>query len=80
MKHINKPNFEYLVCERKNGKKFIKILEYINDADGYVEVARINQIKSNWIENGWNDVVAIQQELEHNRAVTGMVFRKGVKQ
>jgi len=44
--------YEFRLYERKNGKKFIKIITYINDAEGYVEVARINPIKSSWNNDG----------------------------
>ena len=44
--------YEFMLCERKSGKKFIKIITYVEDAGGYIEVARINPIKSSWNQDG----------------------------
>lgn len=75
MDFINIPQLKYQLCERNNGKKFIKILFYSFDADGYVEIARINEIKTEWLEKGFNDIEAIYAELVHNSKVTNHVAR-----
>lgn len=47
MKIVGRPQFEYQLCERKSGSKFIKIPLYINDADGYGEIEDIEYELSN---------------------------------
>lgn len=75
MRFVNKPQLEYQLHERKNGSKFIKILLYINDADGYVEVARVNQSKSHWNDNGYGELDEIYDELNHNSIVTEFIAK-----
>lgn len=66
MKIVTTPDFSYQLCERKNGNKFIKVLLYINDADGYVEVGRIKCAKSYWTDNGYGDIEDMYAELSKN--------------
>lgn len=75
MSSVNIPQFEYQLCERNNGKKFIKVLLYIFDADGYIEIARINEVKTEWAEKGFTDIETIYDELVHNSVVTNHVAR-----
>lgn len=75
MGFVSMPQFKYQLNERENGKKFIKILLYIFDADGYVEVGRINQIKSHWVEHGYGDIEDIYHELSHNSNVTELTAK-----
>ena len=44
MKEYNR--FEFIVYKRKSGSQFIKIITWIPDADGYIEIARINMNRS----------------------------------
>lgn len=73
MKIVSRPQFEYQLCKRKNKSKFIKILLYINDADGYVEVGRINQTKSWWTDQGYGEIEEIEDELSNNTKVAEFV-------
>lgn len=57
-------NFEFLLCERKSGVKFIKVTTYCYDADGYIEVARINNIKSDWNRDGEYSIEHVFGELK----------------
>lgn len=75
MKIVSRPQFEYRICERKNGKKFIKILLYVYDADGYVEIARINSIKSHWLEQGYGTIEELYDELIQNYKVTDFISK-----
>lgn len=63
-KLFSSENFEFLLCERKNGKKFIKVIMYFDDADGYMEIARINPIKNEFIEKGYGDLEHLFHELK----------------
>ena len=73
-KYINKlfsvDDFEYILCERKNGKKFIKVIKYFNDADGFIEVARINPIKNNFSEDGDGDLTHLYDVLHNLESIT----------
>lgn len=75
MAFVNRPQLEYQLCKRKNGSKFIKVLLYIFDADGCVEVGRINQTKSHWVENGYGEIEDIYHELKHNANVTEFTLK-----
>ncbi len=75
MKIVSRPQFEYQLYERDNGSKFIKILLYIYDADGYVEVGRINQISSYWVKQGYGSIDEIYHELQSNANVTEFVAK-----
>lgn len=75
MKIISRPQFEYQLCERNNGKKFIKVLMQINDADGFVEVARINLTKSHWTDNDYTNVEEIYHELSSNANVIELLAK-----
>lgn len=75
MKIVGRPQFDYQLCERKNRSKFIKVLLYINDADGYVEVGRINQTKSWWVEHGYGEIEEIYDEIKGNSNVTDFVAK-----
>ncbi|WP_404466565.1 hypothetical protein [Planococcus rifietoensis] len=66
MNIVTMPDFSYQLCERKNGNKFIKVLLYINDADGYVEVGRIKGSKSYWTDNGYGEIEDVYEELSKN--------------
>ena len=48
---LNRKQFAYILCTRKNGSKFIKIVYDSYEVDGWVEIARINLSKSEWVEN-----------------------------
>ena len=43
--------FEFIVCKRKSASQFIKIIMWIPDADGYIEIARINMNPSSIVTN-----------------------------
>ncbi len=43
--------FEFILCETKTGSKFIKIITWIPDADGYIEIARIRMSKQDIVTN-----------------------------
>ncbi len=43
--------FEYILCKTKSGNQFIKIITWIPDADGYVEIARIRMSKQDIVTN-----------------------------
>lgn len=45
--------FEFVLCTRKNGTKFIKIVYYSNEAAGWVEIARINLSKNEWVQDNF---------------------------
>lgn len=75
MKIVGRPNFEYQIYERDNGSKFIKVLLYINDADGYVEVGRINKIKSHWTNNGYGDLEDVYSELKENANLADFIAK-----
>lgn len=75
MESVNIPQFEYQLYERTNGKKFIKVLTYSNTAEGYIEIARINEIKSEWAEKGFTDIEALYDELVQNSKVTNHIAR-----
>lgn len=75
MAFVSKPQFDYQLHERKNGSKFIKVLLYIFDADGYVEVGRINQSKSHWVDQGYGEIEDIYHELKHNANVTDLAVK-----
>ena len=53
-KILNKQYFDYKIYKRKNGTKFIKILIYSNEHDGYIEVGRINMSKNEWVQNNFS--------------------------
>ncbi len=48
---LNRKQFDYILCTKKNGNKFIKVIYDSYEADGWVEVARINLSKSEWVED-----------------------------
>lgn len=75
MKFIGRTQFEYQLCERKNGTKYIGILLYVNDADGYVEVGRINQLKSHWVNQGYGEIEEIYDELKRNEIVADFIAK-----
>ena len=75
MKIVSRTRFDYQLCERDNGSKFIKIMLYINDADGYVEVGRINQAKSYWVRQGYGEIEEVYCELCENKNVTEFIAR-----
>lgn len=51
---LNKKQFNYILCTRKNGDKFIKIIYDSYEVDGWVEVARINLSKNEWVQNNFS--------------------------
>lgn len=78
--HVIAPkDFEYILCERKNGKKFIKVIMYFNDANGYIEVARINPIKNAFNEDGCGDMNHLFGFLENNQKVIDSVRKQLIK-
>lgn len=46
--------FEYALCTRKNGTKFIKITAYSADYGDDVEIARINLSKNEWVQDNFS--------------------------
>ena len=48
---LNKRQFDYMLCGRKNGTDFIKVIYDSYEADGWVEIARINLSKSEWVRD-----------------------------
>lgn len=46
---LSKSDFKYVLCTRKNGSKFIKVIYDSYDVNGWVEIARINMSKSQWV-------------------------------
>ncbi|KOS61525.1 hypothetical protein FJQ98_16150 [Lysinibacillus agricola] len=78
--HVIAPkDFEYILCERKNGKKFIKVIMYYNDANGYIEVARINPIKNDFSEDGYGDIDHLFSYLEDNQKVISNIKQQLIK-
>lgn len=78
--HVIAPrDFEYILCERKNGKKFIKVIMYFNDANGYVEVARINPIKNAFGEDGYGDINHLFSCLEDNQKIISSIKEQLIK-
>lgn len=75
MNIIRKPDFEFQLCERNNGKKFIKVLLEINDANGFIEVARINPSKNYWTEDGYGDMEEVYLELSKNSNLTELLSK-----
>lgn len=74
--------FDYILDERKNGKKFIKVIMYFNDADGWIEVARINPTANKWSEDGYGDLVHLYDELRDIESIIHNIkdqIRKGSK-
>lgn len=47
----DKKMFDYVLCTRKNGTKFIKVVYDSYESDGWVEIARINLSKNEWVRN-----------------------------
>lgn len=74
MRIIKKPEYEFQLCQRSNGKIFIKILTEINDTSDYVEVARINTSKNHWTDNGYGEMEEIHDELSKNAILTELLF------
>ena len=72
---VSRPQFDYWMRERKNGQKYIKVMMYIYDADGYVEVARIHEGTSHWVRNGYGEIEDLYEELKENAKVTEVVAR-----
>lgn len=64
-----KPKYEYQLCTRENGKQFIKIITYSKEAEGYIEVGRINPIKSEWTEASVDSMEDVYNELVQNSDV-----------
>lgn len=75
MSIVKKPEYEFQLCQRDNGKKFIKVITEINDANGYVEVARINPSKTYWTEQGYGDMEEIQTELSKNANLVELISK-----
>jgi hypothetical protein len=46
--------FDYVLCTRKNGTKFIKVVHYSCEFDGWIEIARINLSKHEWVQNNFS--------------------------
>ena len=51
---INKRMFDYILCTRKNGSKFIKIIYDSHEIDGWVEIAKINLSRNEWVQNNFS--------------------------
>ncbi len=49
----NRKMFNFTLCDRKNGTRFIKIIYYDSEAGGWVEVARINLSKNEWVQDNF---------------------------
>ena len=73
MLRINRPNLEYRLKERRNGSKYIQIVMYVNDVDGFIEVGRLKTTGLSWAENGYVDIEEVFKELKHNAQVTDFV-------
>lgn len=46
--------FNYILCTRKNDTKFIKVVYDSYEADGWIEIARINLSKNEWVQNNFS--------------------------
>lgn len=43
--------FDFVISTRKNGTEFIKVIYYSNEYCGWVEVARVNLSKHEWVQD-----------------------------
>ena len=59
----NKKVLDFVLCVRKNGTRFIKIIFYSHYHDGWGEVARINLSKNEWVQDNFS-VQEIFEELK----------------
>ena len=53
LKYSKKPLFEWILCKRKNGTEFMKLVYYSNEAGGNIEAGRFNMSKSEQVNNDW---------------------------